>query len=416
MPLTDTTIKAAKPRPKPQRLFDGGGLYLEISPAGGRWWRLKYRHGGKEKRLSLGTYPDTSLKQARERRDEARRLLADGLDPGEERKANKAEAQLEADRAFKAVALAWMQHSGARWGERTRGMVLASLTADAFPKLGTRAIGSIRAADVIEVVQAVEARGAGDTAARVLQRIRAVFRYAVVHQGLTTNPTLDVKADEVLKPRRVTHRAALPESELSTFLAKLDAYDGDPATAGALRLLLLTVVRPGELRGACWSEIDLAAQRWRIPAARMKMKTEHLVPLSRQAVTVLRQAEQLRQAAAGSGEPDLVFPSPYYVGKALSENTLNSALARMGFKGIVTAHGFRALFSTVANECGHDPDVIERHLAHAERNEVRAAYHRAAYIDARAALVQWWADYLDGKRAGQVVPIGNRARKRAARP
>lgn len=402
MPLTDVTIKNAKAGAKPVRLFDGGGLYLELAPSGGRWWRLKYRFSGKEKRLSLGTYPDTSLKVARDRRDEARRLLADGTDPAIERKADKLAAQLEAERAFKRVALAWLDHQSARWAPDTKAGVLASLEADAFPVLGPMPIADIRARDVMVMVRKIEARGVGETAARVLQRVRSVFRFAVREEWIETNPTLDVMAAEVLKPRQVKHRAALPDAELPEFLTKLDAYAGDSATAHALRLLLLTTVRPGELRGARWSEFDIPGARWRIPAERMKMKAEHLVPLSRQALDVLQAAAALRN------ESGLVFPSPYYPGKPLSENTLNSALARMGFKGIATAHGFRALFSTVANECGHDGDVIERQLAHVERNDVRAAYHRSTYLTQRADLVQWWADYLDGKRAGNVTPTGKR--------
>jgi len=402
MPLTDTAIKAAKPGSKPLRLFDSGGLYLELAPSGGRWWRLKYRHGGKEKRLSLGTYPDTTLKAARERRDEARKLLASGMDPGAERKADKLLAQLEAERGFKPVALAWLKHNSARWAPDTKARVLASLEADAFPTLGAMPIADIKARHIAAAVRAIEQRGVGETAVRVLQRIRSVFRFAVVKEWIDTNPTLDVKADELLKPRQVKHRAALPEAELPALLAKLDAYEGDVATGTALRLLLLTVVRPGELRGARWEEIDLDAARWRIPAQRMKMKAEHLVPLSRQAVALFRSIE------AHQDPGGLVFPSPYYPGKSLSENTFNSALARMGYKGIATAHGFRALFSTVANECGHNPDVIERQLAHVERNDVRAAYHRAAYVAERTALAQWWADFLDAKRTGVVVPIGKR--------
>jgi len=392
MALTDKTIKNTKPAAKTARLFDGGGLYLEVTPNGGRWWRLKFRYGGKEKRLSLGTYPDTTLKEARDRRDEARKLLAEGVDPSAERKADKQRVQLEAEHSFQTVALAWMRHQAARWEPITRDRVLASLEADAFPQLGAMPIADIKARHVAAVVRAVEARGVGDTAARVLQRIRAVFRFAVVHEMLDTNPTLDVKPDELLKPRHVKHRAALPDAELHEFLVRLDAYEGDAATSNALRLLMLTAVRPGELRGALWSEIDLDAARWRIPPARMKMRVEHLVPLSRQAVALLRSIEPLR------GSTGLVFPSPFYPGKALSEGTLNSALARMGYKGIATAHGMRALFSTVTNECGHNPDVIERQLAHIERNEVRAAYHRSVYVAERTALVQWWADYLDGKR------------------
>ena len=321
MVLTDTTIKNTKPGPKPVRLFDGGGLYLELAPSGGRWWRLKYRHGGKEKRLSLGTYPETSLKVARERRDEARRLLATGSDPGQERKAEKLQA-LELDaRSFKAVAMAWLKHNAARWTPETRARVLASLQADAFPALASLPIGDIRARQVKALVLAVEKRGAGESAGRLLQRVRAVFRYAVTEELIDSNPILDLKAGEILKPRAVTHRAALPEAQLPGFLAQLDAYEGEHTTAQALRLLMLTAVRPGELRGALWAEFELDGARWRIPAARMKMREEHLVPLARQAVALLRGLHQ------HTGAGDLVFPSPYYPGKGLSENTFNSALA-----------------------------------------------------------------------------------------
>ena len=375
------------------RLFDSRGLYLEVSPAGGKWWRWKYRYGGKEKRLSLGVYPETPLKLARERRDEARQLLATGVDPSAERKAGKQRVKREAEHSFEAVARAWLDHQAGAWTEQTRDRIHSSLVADVFNEIGSRPIAELKARDVAAVVKAIEARGASDMAGRVLQRIRSVFRHAVVHEIIDTNPTLDLRPAELLQPRRTTHRAALPEAELPGFLARLDAYDGDPTTSNALRLLMLTAVRPGELRGAEWSEIDFDAAQWRLPAARTKMRAEHVVPLSRQAIDVLRAMQALSAGRA------LVFPSPYYPGKPLSENTLNSALARMGFKGIATAHGMRALFSTVANEHSHDADVIERQLAHVERNKVRAAYHRAAYIAERTALVQWWADFLDSKRA-----------------
>ena len=257
--------------------------------------------------------------------------------------------------------------------------------------------------DPVRRLKAIEKRGAADQAGRVLQRVKAIFRYAVTHERIDSNPMLDLMPAEVLKPRHVQHRPALADRELPEFLAKLASYDGDPHTVQALRLLMLTAVRPGEVRGARWAEFDLEAAQWRIPAERMKMRTEHLVPLSTQALEVLRTMQAL------TGERDLVFPSPFYPSKPLSENTFNSAMARMGYKGTATAHGFRALFSTVANECGWNPDVIERQLAHAERNEVRAAYHRSTYLQDRTKLLQWWADYLDGKRAGTVVPLRKRA-------
>jgi integrase len=226
-----------------------------------------------------------------------------------------------------------------------------------------------------------------------------VFRWAVTHERIESNPMLDLVPSEILKPRQVQHRAALSDRDLPEFLAKLDAYDGDPHTVHALRLLMLTATRPGEVRGARWAEFDLAAALWVIPAERMKMRTEHRVPLSRQALEVLHAMQPL------SGGRELVFPSPFYPSKPLSENTFNSAMARMGYKNAATAHGFRALFSTVANESGANPDVIERQLAHKERNGVRAAYHRSTYLKDRVALMQWWADYLDSKRLPNVVAM-----------
>lgn len=383
----------------PGKHFDGHGLYLEISPAGGRYWRMKYRHAGKEKRLSFGVYPEVGLKLARERREEARKIIERGEDPGELRKAAKAQAVTDAHNTFELTACAWMAHQAGTWTAGTRGAIRRAFEADVYPAFGSRPIAQIKPRDVGAVVKAIEARGAGELAGRVLQRIRAVFRYAVVHELIEQNPMLDLKPSELLKPRQATHRAALDDKELPGFLRKLDSYEGDPTTANALRLLTLTAVRPGELRGARWAEIDTDACTWMIPAERMKMRAPHVVPLSTQALAVL---DAMRLV---SGERDLVFPSPYYPIKTLSENTLNSALARMGFKGIATAHGFRALFSTVANECGHDPDVIERQLAHVERNEVRAAYHRATYLKDRAKLMQWWADYIDGRRGGKVVKM-----------
>lgn len=376
----------------PGRHFDGGGLYLEVTPAGGRYWRMKYRFGGKEKRLAFGVYPTVSLKAARERRDEARRALDQGQDPGVLKKAAKVQALHEAANTFEGVAEDWLAHQAAAWAPRTLEAITASLKADVYPAIGSKPLAQIKPREVMEVVKAIEARGAGDVAGRVLQRIRAVYRWALVHERIESNPMVDLKPSELLKPRQVQHRAALSDADLPGFLQKLGAYDGEPTTKQALRFIMLTVVRPGELRGARWDEIDTDAAVWRIPAERMKMRYPHVVPLSRQALQVLEDMKPL------SGSDELVFPSPFYPGKALSENTLNSALARMGYKGIATAHGFRALFSTVANEHGHDPDVIERQLAHAERNEVRAAYHRSTYLQDRAKLMSWWAEYVDGRR------------------
>lgn len=400
MKLTDAKLRTLT---SPGKHFDGGGLYLEVTLAGGRYWRLKYRHGGKEKRLALGVYPTVSLKEARDLADQARKTLDAGDDPGQLRKAAKAKAVHEAVNTLQAVTDEWLKHQSTRWAPVTATRIRASLEADVFPALGGRPLAGIRPGEVMAVVKKIEARGAGDQAGRVLQRIKAVYRWAVTHERVESNPMLDLVPSEILKPRQVNHRAALSDRDLPEFLGKLDAYEGDPHTVNALRLLMLTATRPGEVRGARWAEFDQDAALWIIPAERMKMRTEHRVPLSRQALDVLSTMQCL------SGGRDLVFPSPFYPSKPLSENTFNSALARMGFKNAATAHGFRALFSTVANETGWNPDVIERQLAHKERNGVRAAYHRSTYMQERERLMQWWADYLDGRAAGKVVKMPKRA-------
>ncbi|CAM3757745.1 tyrosine-type recombinase/integrase [Polaromonas hydrogenivorans] len=400
MPLTDAQLRNLS---EPGKYFDGGGLYLELTKAGGRYWRMKYRHGGKEKRLAFGVYPAVGLKQARDLAAQARKVLKDGGDPGELRRADKAKTAHEAVNTLEAVAGDWMAHQAARWDVKTTDRIRASLAADIFKPLGSRPLASIKPGEIMAAVKKIEARGASDQAGRVLQRVKAVYRWAMIHERIDVNPMLDLVPSEILKPREVQHRAAMADKELPEFLAKLAAYDGDPHTVHALRLLILTATRPGETRGARWAEFDLDAALWVIPAERMKMRTEHRVPLSPQAVEVLRTMQTL------SAGRELVFPSPYYPSKPLSENTFNSALARMGYKNTATAHGFRALFSTVANECGWNPDVIERQLAHKEQNEIRAAYHRSTYLKDRERLMQWWADYLDGRKAGNVVKMPQRA-------
>ena len=400
MKLTDAALRNLT---DPGKHFDGGGLYLELTPAGGKYWRLKYRHGGKEKRLALGVYPAVTLKAARDRAATARKVIERGGDPGELRKAAKVKAVHESVNTLEAVSRDWLAHQAARWAPVTLDHIRASLEADIFKTLGARPLASIKPGEIMAAVKKIEARGASDQAGRVLQRVKSVFRWAVTHERIAANPMLDLVRGEILKPREVQHRAALADRDLPEFLGKLAAYGGDVHTAQALRLLILTATRPGETRGARWAEFDLDAALWTIPPERMKMRAEHRVPLSRQALEVLRTMQTL------SGGRDLVFPSPFYPSKPLSENTFNSALARLGYKNTATAHGFRALFSTVANECGWNPDVIERQLAHKEQNEIRAAYHRSTYMQDRERLMQWWADYLDGRKAGNVVKMPQRA-------
>lgn len=399
MKLTDAKLRTLK---EPGKYFDGAGLFLDLTKAGGRYWRMKYRYGGKEKLLALGVYPGVSLRDARELAAQAKQAIQVGEDPAEQRKAAKVQAAHEAVNTFRAAAGEWIEHQSARWTPVTRERIRASLEADILKTMGERPLASIKPLEVMTAVKRIEARGAGDQAGRVLQRVKAIFRWAVIHRKIDSNPMLDLVQSEILKPREVKHRAALDAKDLPAFLAQLDAYDGDPHTVHALRLLMLTAARPGEVRGALWAEVDMDAALWIIPAERMKMRQEHRVPLSRQALELLQSMQSL------SGGRELIFPSPYYPSKPLSENTFNSAMARMGYKNLATAHGFRALFSTVANETGWRPDVIERQLAHKEPNQVRAAYHRSTYMEERTKLLQWWADYLDGRKAGKVVHLHQR--------
>lgn len=401
MPLTDAKLRTLT---TPGKHFDGGGLYLELTKAGGRYWRLKYRIAGKENRLALGVYPDVGLKDARDKADAARKLIQSGTDPAAARDADRAKQAHDAVNTLEAVAAAWLAHQSNRWSHDTKGRIWQTLKADIFPVLGRRPMVAIKPAEVMREVQKIEARGAADQAGRVLQRVKAVYRWAVIHGRLESNPMLDLVPSEILKPREVTHRLALSDRDLPDFMAKLDAYQGDPSTAHALRLLILTATRPGEIRGARWAEFHPGEALWIIPAERMKMGQEHRVPLSRQALAVLETMKPI------SGDSELVFPSPSYRTKPLSENTFNSAMARMGYKNIATAHGFRSLFSTVTNE--HDRtmgDVVERALAHKDRNKVRAAYLRSTLLADRVALMQWWADYLDTRTVPNVIPFPQRA-------
>jgi integrase len=359
---------------------------------------MKYRYGGKEKLLAFGVYPTIGLKEAREMRFAAKQALSRGEDPGLRKKEAKQHALREAANTLQAVAEDWLTHQAGRWEAITLDRTRASLEADVFPTIGSLPMSAITPRQVMDIVKTIEKRGAGEIAMRVLQRVKAIYRYGVTHQRIEHNPMLDLVPSEILKPRRVQHRAALSPADLPEFLAKLNEYQGEPHTVSALRLLMLTATRPGEVRGSRWDEFDLEAKLWRIPAERMKMRMDHVVPLSDQAVALVEAMQPL------SGHRELVFPSPFYPSKPLSENTFNSAMARMGYKYLATAHGFRALFSTVANESGWTADAIERQLAHAERDQVRAAYDRGARLQERIKLMNWWADYLDCRKLGKTLP------------
>ncbi len=400
MALTDKAIRAAKHGEKPVRLFDGGGLYLELAPNGGKWWRLKYRFAGKEKRLSLGVYPHVALKQARERRDDAKRLLANGIDPSEQRKAHRAIVTERAANSFEAVAREWFAAFSPKWVKGHSDKILRRLERNVFPQIGGRPIADITSKEMLTILRKVEGRGAIETAHRTKQNCSQVFRYAVATGRAERDPTVELKG--ALTPARERHHPSITDPKgIGGLLRAIDGYDGSMVTKCALRLAPLTFVRPGELRRAEWAEFNLDKAEWRIPAERMKMREQHIVPLSTQAIAVLEELQPL------TGRGTLVFPGARTNGRPMSENTVNAALRRLGYsKDQMTGHGFRSMASTHLNEQGWHRDAIERQLAHAERNDVRAAYNFAEHLPERRRMMQAWADYLDALKAGaKVSPI-----------
>lgn len=395
MPLTDAAIRTAKPQDKPYKLADGEGMYLEVAPAGGKWWRLKYRIDGKEKRLSLGTYPDTGLKEAREKRADARKLLAAGIDPGAHRKATKASRVAEHTNTFATVAREWYTKKASTWELITARKELSRMEKDLLPWLGDRPLSAITAPDLLAVLRRIEERGAKDTAHRVKQLAGQIFRYAIATGRATYNPVPDLQ--DALLPVRQTHHAAMTDPKIiGGLLRAMDGYQGTLVTRCALKLAPLVFVRPGELRNAEWSEIDFDKAEWNIPAEKMKMREPHLVPLSSQALAVLREIQPL----TCSGR--YVFPHPRTGQKPMSDNAILAALRRMGFsKDEMTGHGFRAMARTVLDEVLQvRPDFIEHQLAHAVKDPNGRAYNRTAHLAERRKMMQTWADYLDQLKIG----------------
>jgi integrase len=402
MALTDTRIRTTRPKEKAFKLSDGGGMYLLITPDGRRYWRLDYRFAGKRRTLALGVYPIVSLSNARARREDARALLAKNVDPSSAKQAAKRAAKLASADTFEAVAREWIDKQHRGHAPRYRALLLARLEADVFPEIGSRPVANIEAPEVLAALGKVEKRGPIETARRLRQTCGQVFRYAIVTGRAKYDPAATLKG-ALGSPGRPRGHTAMALGEVPNFLDALRAYDGDPRTRVALRLMVLTFARTTELRGASWSEFEnLEAEepQWRIPAERMKMKREHIVPLAPQAVTLL---SELR-ALPGSQASTFLFPSPSREGY-MSNNTMLYALYRMGYHGRATVHGFRAMASTALNEMGFRPDVIERQLAHQEQNSVRAAYNRAEYLRERRAMMNHWADYLDGFASGNVVSL-----------
>lgn len=408
--LTDTAIRKTKPADKQKKLADGGGMYLLIKPDDGRYWRMDYRHDGKRKTLALGVYPTVTLADARLRREDARRLLANGKDPGAIRKTQKeakaAAATATAD-TFEAVARAWLARriaSGDK-AEITTRKDRWMLESFLFPALGARPITDIAPLELRDALRIVDESGKQETASRTKIVAGQVFRWAVL-EGKTHSDITAPLRGLFATPKPNHHAAVTDPARIGELLRAIDGFTGQFVTLKALQLAPLVFVRPGELRHAAWAEFDLDGAIWRIPGQRMKMKAAHLVPLSTQAVSILRELQAL------TGDGHFLFPGLRTASRPMSENTVNAALRRLGYaKDEMTGHGFRSMAATRLNEIGWNADAIERQLAHAESNKVRAAYtHAAQYLDERTRMMQGWADYLDGLRSGaKVIPIKRKA-------
>ena len=400
-PLTDTKVRTIKPAEKPKKIFDGGGLFLLVTPTGGKLWRLKYRFGGIEKLLALGAYPQTSLADARQKRDNARALMLNGVDPRDIKKAQKA-AGAQENETFEVIAREWHTKFSASWAASHGTKIIRRFELYVFPWLGDRQIKSITAPDLLTVLRRIEAKGTLDTAHRTKQNCGQVLRYAVATGRAERDPSADLRG--ALPPASGKHMATITDpKEIAGLLRSIDDYRGSIVTRCALQLAPLFFVRPGELRHAEWSEFNLDTAEWRIPAEKMKASVLHIVPLSRQAQGVLREIHPL------TGHGRYVFPSPRTDSRPMSSNAILSALRRMGFaKDEMSGHGFRSMASTLLNEQGWNRDAIERQLAHAERNSVRAAYNYAEFMPERKKMMQAWADYLEGIKAGaKIIPIGS---------
>lgn len=401
MTLSDAAVRSAKAKAKQYKLYDDGGLFLIVKPSGGKLWRLKYRHLGKEQQLSLGMFPAVGLRDARKRRDDARVQIANGLNPTFEKKRAAAAALVGAANTFKAVADEYIERrerEGLKDVTTTKAKWLLTLLE---PGIGARPIADIEAFELLAILKKVEQSGRHETAKRLLAFSGRVFRYAVATTRARRNVAADLQG-ALMSPKVKHHAAIIDPQGVGALLRAIDGFDGQPTTRWALQLAPHVFVRPGELRQAEWSEIDLEAAVWRIPASRMKMNREHVVPLSTQAVAILKTASEF----TGGGR--FVFPSIRTPRRTMSENTLNAALRRLGYTSDeMTSHGFRSTASTLLNESGKwSVDAIERALAHGDADSVRAAYHRGAHWDERVRMAQWWSDYLDRLReGGKVIPL-----------
>lgn len=392
MKLTDTACKNAKPKERPYKKGDGGGLYLLVNPDGSKYWRMKYRFLGKEKLLAFGTYPLISLADAREERDKAKKLLAGNINPATAKKDEKRKIVRNAQNTFKAVALEWHENQKGRWSDNHANNVLHRLERDIFPFVGAEPITAIEAPDLLDALRKIEKRGALDIAGRTRQICGQIFRYGIQTGRCKRDPSADLRG--ALKTRKTEHFAALEIKEIPAFLQALERNDARlyNRTRRAIKLSLLTFCRPGEIRQACWEEIDFEAKEWVIPAERMKMKRAHIVPLCCQVLEILKE----QKGETGMLNTQWVFPSQVRPKEPMSDGTVNVAIKKLGYKGRMTAHGFRALArTTIREKLGYDPDVIECQLAHKAAGPLGEAYNRAQFLDKRKKMMQEWANYLD---------------------
>ncbi len=394
--LTDTAARNAKSKDKPYKISDSGGLYLLVKTTG-KYWRMDYRFAGKRKTLAIGVYPTITLVDARKKRDEAKKLLAEDIDPAIVKAINKQTKQYAAENTFKAIALEWHAKTSSTWAESTAHNIKRYLEKDIFPWLGNRVIKDIAAPELLAVLRKIESRGAHEKAQRCREYAGRVFRYAIATGRAERDPSGDLRG--ALTPVKVKHHASITDPKgIGALLRSIKGFSGSYITKCALQLAPMVFVRPGELRHAEWLEIDLDKKEWRIPGHKMKMNEPHIIPLSPQAIVILQSIQPL------TGQGKYIFPGIRSAARPMSENTINAALRRMGYeKDEMTGHGFRSMASTLLHEHGWPHEVIERQLAHAERNKVVAAYNYAEHLPKRKEMMNWWADYLDSLAAGAKV-------------
>ncbi|ORM51731.1 integrase [Pantoea conspicua] len=399
MKLNARTVDTSKAKDKAYKLSDGGGLYLLVNTNGSRYWRLKYRVAGKEKLLALGVYPDVSLADARAKRDEAKRTLAAGGDPGEVKQTEKQAKILAVSNSFEALAIEWHEHKRPNWSQGYASDILEYLQKDVFPFIGKRAIAEIKAAEMLLVLRKMEQRGVLDKLKKTRQACRQIFTYAIITGRAEHNPVTDLAG--ALKAPKQKHFPYLLIEQIGGFLRALSEYTGSKVTQNATRLLMLTGTRTIELRAAEWAEFDLEKGIWQIPAERMKMRRPHVVPLSLQAKSLLEEVHQL------TGRGRFVFPGRNDAGKTMSEASINQVIKRIGYDGQATGHGFRHTMSTILHEQGYNTAWIETQLAHADKNSIRGTYNHAQYLDGRREMLQWYADYMDALENGENVVHGS---------